>query len=277
MSEGGSELALIKLGLTSIQAKVYIALNKLGNTNIKTISNSAKLDRANLYRTISQLQDIGLVQLLLGKPNTYRALSIQDAIQLLLLKKTQEFDEIKKDTLKTIKRLKVKEIQNYPINDDSFQIAPGGGQEIVFMTAFNKTRSSYDGIAKSSDLLKWIIAASRNNVIMKLLRRGINFRFVLFNDVQKTELLKVLERKKTLTKLKGTLKIRLVDYLPEAVLGIIDGKEVFIHTKPLPDWVGTPCLRSNNVCLVGITNKYFEALWSKAETLSQTLQESRAK
>jgi hypothetical protein len=58
-----------------------------------------------------------------------------------------------------------------------------------------------------------------------------------------------------------------LDVLQIPAFAILDGKEVFIHTEPmLPNWVGTPCLRTTNICLVGVIQKCFNYLWSEAET-----------
>ena len=52
----------IRLGLTFVQSKVYLALIKAGFATIKTISKTAQLDRSEVYRGISELQRLGLVE-----------------------------------------------------------------------------------------------------------------------------------------------------------------------------------------------------------------------
>jgi sugar-specific transcriptional regulator TrmB len=250
------ESTLIKLGLSNSQAKVYLSLAKIGaGASIKTIASISKIDRANLYRTISQLHEIGLVQLTLGKPNTYKALMVQDGIELLLTKRAQEFEETKISSLQAIKNLKNPE-PAYHIIEDTFQIVPSGGPEVVFMTAFLKSQKNVCITARVSDMLMWI-AENPKNVRDLLGEKGVTFRNILYCD-KKVDLKKIQTTSKN--------RVKLVSEPPEGVFAIIDDREVFIHTKPmLPEWRGTPCFRTNNTVLVGIVKKYFEYLWSEAE------------
>jgi len=63
MANSDEEIELLtKLGLTSLQARVYLALDKIKIETAKGIANITEIDRANIYRILSSLQSIGLVE-----------------------------------------------------------------------------------------------------------------------------------------------------------------------------------------------------------------------
>src|SRR4030042_703709 len=117
---------LIKLGLTKLQAEVYLTLTKLGTACIKTISDTAKIDRAHVYQVIAKLQEIGLVQKILSTPNLFKAISLQEGLQILLERKAKEFSEIEEKTQETIQKIKeVTVVDILQKNDCQFIIIPG--------------------------------------------------------------------------------------------------------------------------------------------------------
>jgi len=77
---------LTQLGLTSFQAQVYLTLTKLGTSNAKTIASIDRLDRANVYRVMTDLQKLNLVEKMLTKPinlfqlTTHQELSCKQVI-----------------------------------------------------------------------------------------------------------------------------------------------------------------------------------------------------
>ena len=54
--EEKDRLLLTKLDFTLSQAKVYLALSKLGKSKADAVAKTAQLDRAETYRVISQLE-----------------------------------------------------------------------------------------------------------------------------------------------------------------------------------------------------------------------------
>ena len=51
---------LMAFGLTSLQAKTYLALAKLGKADVKTIAKVSKVARQDIYRIMPTLQKWGL-------------------------------------------------------------------------------------------------------------------------------------------------------------------------------------------------------------------------
>jgi sugar-specific transcriptional regulator TrmB len=86
---------LTRLGLTILQAEIYLTLTKLEKATIKTLSTTTKIDRANVYRIVSKLQELRLVEKMITNPTVYKAVPIQDGAPMLLERQTQEYQEIR--------------------------------------------------------------------------------------------------------------------------------------------------------------------------------------
>ena len=83
--------ALTSLGLTVVQAKVYFALARAGILKIADISKQSNVARPDVYRTLTQLYDLGLVEKVLQVPAQFKALPIDEGIKILLKKKQVEY------------------------------------------------------------------------------------------------------------------------------------------------------------------------------------------
>jgi sugar-specific transcriptional regulator TrmB len=81
---------LIGLGLTFDQARIYLTLAYLGKSTLKSLSNTARMDRSNVYRVLSKLQEMNLIEKKITSPSLYQAVSPQEAIPALLERKKME-------------------------------------------------------------------------------------------------------------------------------------------------------------------------------------------
>ncbi|HZW58019.1 MAG TPA: helix-turn-helix domain-containing protein [Nitrososphaerales archaeon] len=86
---------LANLGLTRIQARVYLHLFHAGEQSARAIVDSLRIDRVDVYRALQSLQGHGLVEVNLGNPNKYSASQSSTALKLLLKRKEDEFESLK--------------------------------------------------------------------------------------------------------------------------------------------------------------------------------------
>jgi sugar-specific transcriptional regulator TrmB len=61
------------LGLTSLQAKTYLALVTLGKANVQTIAKASNVARQDVYQVMPTLQKLGLGEKIIAKPIIYEA------------------------------------------------------------------------------------------------------------------------------------------------------------------------------------------------------------
>ncbi|WP_435346903.1 TrmB family transcriptional regulator [Haloarchaeobius sp. HRN-SO-5] len=80
------------LGLTSYEAKVFIALHKLGTGTARDVSRVADVPRSQVYGVTESLEDRGLVEVQQSSPIRYRAVSIEEARSTLRERFERESD-----------------------------------------------------------------------------------------------------------------------------------------------------------------------------------------
>jgi sugar-specific transcriptional regulator TrmB len=83
--------------LTPLQAKIYLVSIQGGKEKIKTIARIANIDRSSTYQAVIQLQEIGLIEKILGTPNLYQAAPIEEGVSTLLKHKEDQSSEIQKE------------------------------------------------------------------------------------------------------------------------------------------------------------------------------------
>jgi len=83
MDEGDAVSSLERLGLTTYEAKVFIALQKLGSGTAREVSRVADVPRSQVYSVTESLEDRGLVEVQQSSPMQYRPVSIEEARRTL--------------------------------------------------------------------------------------------------------------------------------------------------------------------------------------------------
>ncbi|MFB3888262.1 MAG: TrmB family transcriptional regulator [Candidatus Bathyarchaeia archaeon] len=114
---------LVAAGLTILQAKVYFALVRVGKADVKTISQSASLDRSNTYKTMDSLKKFGLVEEIVGTPHSYVAIPMEFGLSMLLKKRTQELARSKKKADEFLKKFSI--VYQQQPEEEYFTILPG--------------------------------------------------------------------------------------------------------------------------------------------------------
>jgi sugar-specific transcriptional regulator TrmB len=70
-----------------LQAKVYIALAKLGTLTGRVTAKEAKVASQDVYRVLAELEEKNLVEKIIVTPNKYRPVPVQDVLSILLKQK----------------------------------------------------------------------------------------------------------------------------------------------------------------------------------------------
>lgn len=84
---------LSDFGLTRNQAKVYVAATQLGLVSAGQISELSKVRREDVYRLLSTLERMGLIEKLLGTRTRLRATPIKDALTTLVKNEEKKANE----------------------------------------------------------------------------------------------------------------------------------------------------------------------------------------
>lgn len=100
-----NEETLQCLGLSNIQARIYITLVQHGRVSANTLSKQSNVARSEIYRIMAHFQKIGIVQKLIANPVMFEATPIEQALPALLDNKAMELNKVKKQTQDLIRTL----------------------------------------------------------------------------------------------------------------------------------------------------------------------------
>jgi len=248
---------LINLGLNSSAARVYSALYETGTAKATTIAKVSRVPRPDVYRALSKLNELGLVEKIIAQPFRFSPIPIETGVAILLERKSKEYNELKSKSASLIRRLNNKNIHKDSYQESQFVLIPSKEVLIKRLTkTIEKTQTSID-ISTSWKRFKFA-CYSLAEALEKAWCRGVKGRVI----VEETEE-PFLELVKTSWK-SPYAKIRHVHSPPKTVMTIYDKKEVFIYINPTADLTESPALWSNNPSLVTMADDCFETLWNTA-------------
>ena len=96
---------LTELGLTVSQAKIYLSLAKAKNLTAQAISTTSKVARPDVYRVLVQLNEDGLVEKIISKPQEFHAISVEKCVSKLIQRRIIKTEELAQKALKLIEDL----------------------------------------------------------------------------------------------------------------------------------------------------------------------------
>lgn len=76
---------MVQFGFTELQARVYVANYVLGEASAKQIREVCKMHKAEVYRVLKELQDMGVIDQIIAHPVRYRARCPAEVLKSLLL------------------------------------------------------------------------------------------------------------------------------------------------------------------------------------------------
>jgi sugar-specific transcriptional regulator TrmB len=247
---------LTDLGLTLKQARVYMALVESGSLKISTISKVSKVARPDVYRTLSKLQQLGLVEKIIITPLEYRATPINEGISRLLNTKTQQYEKVRAEAKILLSTAKKEEPKKKQINTPQFVLIPKRTVIERIKNAIEKAQLSVDAVLSWKRFSQGIISMFAESMEIAL-TKNVRIRFVIESPPEG----KTSEQLVQLCGKKPFCRVRFMPHYPEAVFGIYDGKEIFMVIQSKTDLPSSPALWSNNPSLIGLAKDYFKILW----------------
>ena len=253
--------ALTSLGLTVLQARVYVALVKSGSLTIKEISKTAGVARQDLYRITSELQELGLIEKVITTPTEFRAIELTFGVSLLLNRVQKKETETREKAVELMQRLKDRNAKAISEEKEPLFIMIPEKETIARKTiqALENAQTSMVSVIswrKFSDLM----FNAEKFRLGRALKRGVKIRFI----TEKPEGAKQMPKKVETYKKKYSLGVRYLATAPPAHVALFDKKEVFINTSTKDGLTETPLLWSNSPSLVAVVHDYFEILWLTA-------------
>lgn len=264
------EIEVLKdLGLASTRARVYLALCHSGILDVKTVSNITGISRQDIYRIISDLIKLELVEKVVSHPISFRAIPIEEGVSFLLKQRQKELSTIESKTESLLEKFTP---NNKRLDIDELTPAPcvliPSNKAIIrrLREAIGNTQTSID-VYTSWKRFKFACYRLAED-LKKAWSRGVKGRVIIERHEEP-----ILDYMKNCWRNPNAM-IRYLQSPPKTVIAIYDKKEVFIYMEPTADFTASPALWSNNPSVVAMAESYFEMLWIKAMESSEYHQNS---
>ena len=260
----GIEKILRELGLTLTQARLYVAIARLaGSSSVKAISNFSGIARQDVYRTIAELQQLGLVEKVIAAPTRFQTTPLQEAVTLLLQTRNQKTCTLQKEAerLITLFPEKAEGLIDGQEVEQFLQVSERTALIRLMNKAVEATRKYILIIASWNACARWlcIFPDTWNNAVNK----GVNIRWLTAEKKNTNPLPEImvaaLQKKNFLQKV--------LPNKPMARCGICDGRVGFITISSNPDAVESPALWTNNRVIISLMEHYFETMWKKSSKM----------
>lgn len=251
---------LVKLGLTSLQARIYLTILKLQKANVGKVSNTAEIARPDVYRVLPTLEKIGLVRKVIATPIKYEATPLKEGCQILLDRKKREYDDAEQKSVELITEFNS---ENHAFLDESSveSFCLVNSKQLMIekvMLADSTAEKGLDVIGRWGAMRGLVF--SNTEIYEKAMKRGVRIRFIIDNPPNPND--KIIEKWSRSSPL---FELRyLTEKLP--IRGAIyDGKTANMCVRSIQDMEVTPSLWSNNPEFVKLLVNYFENLWQQAK------------
>jgi sugar-specific transcriptional regulator TrmB len=250
---------LVSLGLSFLQAKVYLALVIMGSSTGRTAAKQAKVASQDVYRVLLELQEKGLVEKIIAKPNEYKAVSLKEGVYILLGRRENETRKLKKSVLEICSNFHtINQNEDFDANNQFVLIPEKKPSVNRFIKAFETAATSLDLMNDFQDAIVAHDKLFQLNV--KALDSGVKIRDILCKT---KESIPISKHFFTLLKREPAFQIRYLNFPCPAKLIIKDSKEAFISTKTKEKMIDQPHLWTNNPVLVRVIQEWFNGLWKK--------------
>ena len=250
---------LTQLGLGLNEAKVFLSLLNLGPATAKTVSKDAGVAREIVYQTMVKLEEKGLIEVVLASPKKFRAIPMEEAIDLLLETKNRELAEIKAKTQTLLNDFKESQTSVLQWETQGCIYIPKSLVVKRIGEAINRAQKSIDLYITWRRFLQGMTNSFAENV-KRALARNVKFRIVM----EKPEETKALQDWMQLCKTTPNFQLKFILTHPRTVFGIYDQKEAFIVIDPKGSLQESPAVWSNAHSMLSLVQDFFEILWLTA-------------
>ena len=250
---------LSAFGLTHNQARVYIAIAKLGMASVSQASKVSKVRREDVYRMLPKLEKMGLIEKILGKPTKIRAIPVEEALSVLIEcereianKRVSTLMTKKDEFLKHYKRLRIKKI---PEEAHFAIISQREGIMSKELTMVKKAKSSINIIVSRDKFIQFF--HNYDDALKKATNRGVKVRMIFNVTEHEDSILRIIKEYESS---RAPLNLRYTDQQATHYM-IVDNKEALAATSIEPTIGKNPYLWTDDGSLIGLWQRNFEGLW----------------
>ena len=237
--QSNGETILNELGLTFSQARVYIALIRIGDkSTVKALVDYSKIARQDVYSILAQLHKLSLVEMIIGTPTMFRAVPMQQVIPILLDRRNQKTLALSTEATELVKKFPEKEPKTtFKQHTHEFVLIPK--REAVIRKigkSIDDAQKSIFSITPWKELTQWLFLLEKS--WNKALKRGVSVRWI--SDKPQNGYLGLENISFILEN--PHFKLKVMPNSPKKRVGIFDCKEVYVATLRESDAAESPAL-----------------------------------
>lgn len=254
---------LVSAGLTSHQAKVLLTIVQAGKADAKTISKTTGLDRSNVYKTILELQKLGIIVKLVQTPNQYISIPMEQILSTMLKEKRMEYQRIQKKSQRLIQQLADREGGIAPVQEEYLMVIPGN------LPFCNKWANTVKNIQTSMDIVACERREPKDMPVLEsyapLLKRGVRARWIFDRSEHdnKEFMLRVKQFQSLFEYPNFSVRFSFSPLRP--FMAIKDTNLAVICLDPTSLFKHSRTLWTNNPSIVTAVQQRFDTLWNLAE------------
>jgi sugar-specific transcriptional regulator TrmB len=256
---------LSEFGLTENQAKVFIATARLGNPTVSEIAEKSEVRREEVYRLLPELEKMGLIERLLGKPLRLKTPNLGSAItSLVKIEREKAKDRITElsnksnELLQYLGHSSVEPSSDKEVVSDFSLIQEKELIRVGLYDMINNASSQLDILFSRTDLI-WLLS-TEGEVLQKAADSGVKIRIMSEPPSDRDRLPKILRRRfsdETQVPMKYILN-------PTAFYFIMDRSQLMFVTSGVHHLPSASCLWTNNESFVRMASNNFENRWHES-------------
>jgi sugar-specific transcriptional regulator TrmB len=175
----GDNLKLLEqVGFTETQARIYMTLCSMGQTDAKTLAKQANTPRQAAYRTLGELQQKGMVEKIIAIPQQYRAIPVHDGLSIMMNAKAKEYESIAEKAQEFIQRYEVH--AQLEKAQDEYNISIVEGKDTVTKKIRTLTQACTQEVLVAQTLKRWIqVNLSISDTVRSILKKGVKYRVII--------------------------------------------------------------------------------------------------
>jgi sugar-specific transcriptional regulator TrmB len=250
---------LAEIGFTKNQGKLYLVLLRLGKAGGKIISKQTGISRPVVYRTLNELQKMGLVEREITSPYKFMATPLKQGLQIIMTQKLQQYEENREK----IQRFLLKK-RNYPeVNLDreecSFKIIEG--KEKILQIMKLQHHKAKRNVIIICTLGRWLqIIDYCFEDYEEALQRKVKYQIV----VGKPENKAVFPEQIQFLLEKPNFELKTVGGALQNSFGIFDDEEATFNFFPSESLKESSIIWTNHSGFISMAHDQFEKVWKKA-------------
>ena len=250
---------LTEIGFTKTQAKLYLALLRLGKTDGKTLSKQTGTSRPVVYRTLNELQKMGLVEREIAFPYKFKATPLKQGLQILMNHKFQQYEENREKTENFL--LKKHDYPEANLDEKEWQFDVIEGKKRIIQIMKLQHEKVHRSAVIASSVQRWLqILDSCFEDYKKALQRKVTYQIVIDKPESKAAL---SENIQVLLE-KPNFELKVSCSALQNNFGIFDDEEATFNFFPSKSLKESPVIWTNHPGFISMARDQFEKVWKTA-------------